>query len=420
MEKLENNLFFLAGLFSTWMAVMISINGVNFAIFNFILVAIIIIEVLKNKAVYLNQKSLIIFSILSIFSTIGSKIFINDLWFSSSLRATLKFVIIVIPFLLFIKNETLLEKRKYFMKGLYFSVIFQLLWEFLEIIIWSTSEISLNKMIFGDFFKFDIGRNWLFWSDGRMRPTGLSWEPANLSLSLIIGYVLSKNKLLKSSFALGIILSTSRIGIGTFAILLAIDIFKWIKGIQKKRGNINVAKIIPIVCIILVFLLLTVSIISNVEFFDYIYKNVESTIYTIVHISKNPSANRHLEYYFRLPELYGYLNIFQILFGVGVTCAGYPYAEFLDIYSTNEVWTPETDYLSILIGNGILGFAFYFYWLSKIIKKNLKNYKFMQIILAILMIITMAQFYRGWVTFLLIFFGTTNSNESKDLIEEME
>lgn len=414
IDKLENYLFFILGLFSTWMAAMISIGQTNFGIFNFILIAIIILEIVKNRKVYFNQKIFLFFCILSIISTIGCHFFINELWFASSLRATLKFIIIFVPFLLFVKKETILDKRKYFIKGLYFSVIFQLIWEFLEVILWSAKEISLNKKVFGDFFKFDIGRNWLFWSDGRMRPTGLSWEPANLSLSLIIGYVLSKNKIPKVLFIIGIILSTSRIGIGAFCIIFAIDMIKSIKEKYKTKKFLYIKK--DTIIIVFVFILSILSIFSfgKMESFDYIYENVKSTINTTINISENPSANRHLEYYYRLPELYRHLNVFQILFGVGVTCAGYPYAKYLNIYSTSKVWTPETDYLSILIGNGLLGFIFYFYWLYGIVKKNIKNHELMRIIIAILIITTMAQFYRGWVTLLLLLFGVTDNKKETE------
>lgn len=417
LDKLENYLFFMLGLFSTWMAAMIFIGKTNICIFNFILIAIIVLEIAKNRKVYFNQKLFLAFCILSIISTIGCYFFINDLWFFSSLRSTLKFLIVFVPFLLFVKKETILDKRKHFIRGLYFSVIFQLIWEFLEVILWSAKEIPLNKVIFGDFLKFDIERSWLFWSDGRMRPTGLSWEPANLALSLIIGYILSKNKTQKVLFIIGIILSTSRIGIGAFCIIFALDMIKLIKERYKAKKDLHIKRDVIIIVLVFMLFILSIFLLRKIKFLDYIYENINSTIHTIIHISQNPSANRHLEYYYRLPEIYSHLNLFQILFGVGVTCAGYPYSKYLNIYSTGKVWTPETDYLSILLGNGLLGFIFYFYWLFGIAKKNIKNYKLICIIIAILVITTMSQFYRGWVTLLLILFGVTDNKKENGKIE---
>lgn len=414
-DKLENGLFFIVGLFSTWMAIMMVIGNTNIGIFNFILIAIILLEIVKNRKVYLNQKTFLVFSVFSMISTIGCYFFLNELWFSSSLRATLKFMIVFVPFLLFVKKETILDKRKYFMKGLYVSVIFQLIWEFAQILFWSIGNIPLNKVIFGDLLNIDIGRNWLFWSDGRMRPTGLSWEPANLSLSLIIGYVLSEKKILKGLFILGIIMSTSRIGIGAFLVVFLFDVIRFFKEkrvINKKK----IALIIPTIIVIIIAILILVNV--NKGFLDYMVKNIEGTINTIAHIGDNPSANRHIEYYLRIFEAFSFLNIFQILFGVGVTCAGYPYANYLGIYSTDKVWTPETDYISILIGNGILGAIIYFYWLYGIVRKNRDNYKIIDIIIVILIMTTMAQYYRGWVTLLLILYGETNNNNNNNLIEK--
>ena len=70
-DKLENGLFFIVGLFSTWMAIMMVIGNTNIGIFNFILIAIILLEIVKNRKVYLNQNTFLVFSVFCLISTIG-------------------------------------------------------------------------------------------------------------------------------------------------------------------------------------------------------------------------------------------------------------------------------------------------------------------------------------------------------------
>lgn len=398
--KLESKLFFMLGYFMSFMSLLIPIGSTNISFLNFSIVIIYMYLLLTRKLkLSLNKRNVLfaIFCLSCVITSIGASYFLPDMWSNSSWRSALKYIIIFLPFILLINKEIIKTNRKYFFRGLYYATITHLIWEMLEIVIFSRFNFHINQYIFGEVLGIDIGRNWLFWSDGRMRPTGLSWEPANLSFVLNIGYCLSNNFIIKLCFILGILLSTSRTGIG---VLFAMIFLEFILDVVYRKNKPNFQIFLKkAVIIVIAMIFISIILLQN----DYIVSNIKGTINTFVNMKSQPSANRHFEYYLRLFELIPYLNIFQILFGLGVTCAGYGFAQYLNIYSTSYVWTPETDYLSILIGNGLIGFLLYYVWIVGILKNNLKNIKIMLIMTAFLLMTTMAQFYRGWSTLILLF-----------------
>lgn len=405
---MEPKIFFFLGFIMSFMSILIPINNTNISFLNIAIVILYLYLFLTKKINFgIDKKNVlfVIFCLTCIIASISSSYFLPELWSKSSWRSTLKYIIIFMPFVLYLDRDLIKSNRKYFFKGLYYATIVHLLWEILEIILFSTFNFHINQYIFGEILGIDIGRNWLFWSDGRMRPTGLSWEPANLSFVLNIGYCLTNNFLIKIIFVLGILLSTSRTGIGVLFVLVCIEM---IMTILKRKNSYKIhISLKKLLLGSIIFIGIIIIMLQN----DYIMSNITGTINAFINIKSQPSANRHFEYYLRLFELFQYLNIFQILFGLGVTCAGFGYARYLHIYGTSYVWTPETDYLSILIGNGFIGFVLYYGWIIKIIKNNLKNLKIILIVCAFLLMTTMAQFYRGWSTLILLFISISYTYE---------
>lgn len=412
--RVENKIFFLLGFFISFMSIQIPLKNSNLSFFN-VLVFLLYVYLFFTKKIRINfsKKNILflLFCLLCLVTSLVSRNSLPAMWNWASWRASLKYIIIFATFVLLVDKELIINNRKYFFRGLYYAAITHLVWELLEILLFSVFNFHLNQFLFGHVLGIDIGRNWLFWSDGRMRPTGLSWEPANLGFMLILGYTLSNNLYFKVAFIIGAIFSTSRTAIGVLFFIIFLELV--FKGF-KYRKHINFKRIlIYLVGGLIVFLVILLFLGED----SYLVQNINGTIDAFVNIRTQPSANRHLEYYVKLLDLLSNMNILQILFGLGVTCAGYGYAHFLGIYSTDYIWTPETDYISILIGNGVIGFLLYYTWILTIVKNNFRNFKFLLVLIAFLMMTTMAQFYRNWTTLILLFLAVDYS--STDYFEDI-
>jgi hypothetical protein len=91
-----------------------------------------------------------------------------------------------------------------------------------------------------------------------------------------------------------------------------------------------------------------------------------NTYNRIVGYSSDSSASRHLEYYELIPQVWKELNISRILLGVGTSASGKPYSDFFKIYAYLSAWNAESDFIFMLIGNGIAGATVYYFILGKL------------------------------------------------------
>ena len=314
----------------------------------------------------------IIYFCVSIILSTGNAAYILDVaWLNESIKFTIKFIIFLCPFVIIFSDKELLEYRKCFFRGLFISCMIQLIWEFLQITIWSKFNISINKVIFGDILNIQIKNSWTFISDGRFRPSGVSWEPANLALSLIIGFVLSKNIYFKMLYFIVIVLSTSRTGIIVLMIIILCD------KIMKKRNNIrllfSIKDLIILIMFLLVFIVIGYYSINNTrEIFNYVSNGIRVTYKKIANIAVDSSALTHIQYYEKIITILKNGSLSNALFGYGTSAAGFPYSKFLGIYTSKTGWNPESDFITLLFGNGFVGLITYYIIIFRALKYNKK------------------------------------------------
>lgn len=381
--------FFFMGIFLTLGAFMFNIFGMDIAVVNIFIAIILILQSFKGNLYIKRYKiPLILLFIEMIISTLGNYQLLGLDWINESIRGVIKFTVFLLPFVIIFSDYELLIYRKKFFAGLKISCYIQVLWEFFQVFLWNIKGISLNQIVFGEILNIKINHTWTFISDGRFRPSGVSWEPANLALSLLIGYSLSKNKYSKILFLIGLILSTSRTGIIVGLIMVVFDIISFLKNL-KKSYILKLKYNSILICLVFIIIGLIAYILFN-KFINNslvrITSGIQITFDKIHQISKgtDSSSNMHLFYYKEALNIFRYSDIFQILFGFGTFCAGFPYSKFLNIYTWIKTWNPESDFITLLIGNGIVGISLYYIAIFKCIKYNIKNLKVLKMLFSIL------------------------------------
>lgn len=404
MSELLKKNFYLIGVFSTLGALMINVGGTAIAFVNLLLLTSVVMQIINgNCRIYKYKWPLLLLALGFILSSINGLFILNKSWISESMKFVIKFLIFLFPFVILYSDEEILYYRKYFFKGLFVSCCIQLLWEFAQIVAWTKFNVSINEVIFGKLLKIEIKNSWTFISDGRFRPAGVSWEPANLALSLVIGFILSKNVYYKVLFVIGIVLSTSRTGIIVLAFVMLINAL--INRRYKKSKKIVKKKDILLAILFCVILIAGMFYISNnpKEIVEYVTKGIQTTYNKMTNLNVDSSALTHSQYYKKIWYVFSKGNLLNDLIGYGTSSSGFAYSKFLSIYTEKIGWNPESDFITLLFGNGVLGVIAYYASIILGIKYNIKDKN------ACLMIISIAfsgifyLYIRGSWTIIILF-----------------
>lgn len=394
-------LFFLWGALIPMPAIALDMGNSLLALSNVILLLIIIKKFLysNRKCIYVNVNdcrwyafvlSVLITSMVS-FYTFSSE------WLINSISLSVKNLFFILAILLLFKNNELINNRTYFIKGLYYSALINLLWAYLQLYFGYVLGININEVVFSNVLHLNGGVDWnQNVANGIVyRMSGLSWEPANFGLIANIGIILSSNIYLKIAFAIGILLSTSKMGMMCLAVILIVDTIRYIQNSNKKRIYIKSNELmkslfigIIIIAICLFFENIIISGIERIcDMFDVL--NIALTS------MDNTSANIHKLYYEKLLYIYSNSDLLNILFGYGMFCAGYPYV-INNIVMYSGVWNPESDFITLFIGNGIVGGFIYYAILMRGLFYN-NSYKIRMIILTIIVAGVFYLQVKGWI-----------------------
>lgn len=394
-------LFFLWGVLIPMPAIALDMGNSLLALSNVILLLIIIKKFLYSNriCIYVNVNncrwyafvlSVLITSMVS-FYTFSSE------WLINSISLSVKNLFFILAILLLFKNNELLNNRIYFIKGLYYSALINLLWAYLQLYFGYVLGININEVVFSNVLHLNGGVDWnQNVANGIVyRMSGLSWEPANFGLIANIGIILSSNIYLKIAFAIGILLSTSKMGMMCLAVILIVDTIRYIQNSNKNRIYIKSNKLmkslfigIIIIAICLYFENIIISGIERIcDMFDVL--NIALTS------MDNTSANIHKLYYEKLLYIYSNSDLLNILFGYGMFCAGYPYV-INNIVMYSGVWNPESDFITLFIGNGIVGGFIYYAILMRGLFYN-HSYKIRMIILTIIVAGVFYLQVKGWI-----------------------
>lgn len=335
--------------------------------------------------------------ILFVVSLLLNIFYLNDIWFSSSLNSVIKFTGVFGVLMLFLYDKNFRLSRENFFRGFCLGAYIQLCWSFGQILFWFVGGLSLNEIVFGSLGLPAIG-GWTHLTDTDVsifRMTGIGWEGANLVLCFVIGFILTDSPLGKILLGAGIILSTSRAGIITFlsAITFQYLYTKYIYGINFKIQKKFILSVVGVLVVSTV--ILTTNFLDN---FIFIFNG----ILDIFAAQQNFSTGRHMDYYLEFDTIWNGLTLTQNLFGCGTFVAGLPYSDLLGYYTEISTWSPESDIITLLVGNGVIGLMLYWFWLFKIFFSS-SNIKVKTIVISIFVSGILYLNIRSWVFLLLIF-----------------
>ena len=264
-------------------------------------------------------------------------------------------------------------------KTLKVMILTHCLWMPLQYFLYKVFEFDINNFLFVDVFGFlsnaSFVRNWTYY------PSGLTWHSAVLAPLFVLGLLLFKSYpvrllILFDAFICGN--STALIGVGFCVALLILNkllrrepLIVWTSKTKKQ-----------------VVALVIICIIAGV-FFGLFNTVLDKVIFLFTRLfspNKDASTEAHLAYYTDYIKVLENSNIFQILFGYGSGCSGYPYTVMYNRYTDHGNWSVESDIMSILVGRGIAGFACFYTFLARLtIKGGKKDFRYLALMLPILL-----------------------------------
>ncbi len=264
-------------------------------------------------------------------------------------------------------------------KALKVMILAHCLWMPLQYVLYKAFEFDINKFLFVDVFGFlsnaSFIRDWTYY------PSGLNWHSAVLAPLFVLGLLLFKSLpvrilILFDTFICGN--STALIGVGFCIALLILNkllrrepLIVWTKKTKRQ-----------------VIALVIVGTIVGV-FFGIFNTVLDKVIYLFMRLfspNKDASTEAHLAYYTDYFRVLKGSNIFQIIFGYGSGCSGYPYTVMYNRYTSHGNWSVESDIMSILVGRGIAGFACFYSFLVRLtVKGGKKDFRYLALMLPILL-----------------------------------
>lgn len=414
--EVENKLFFLVGLTCTWNALIF--GGV--ALYNYIILLWIIYHIIRHHMVlHLSdpKAEFINFLLISIVLSIAASVIsLPEKWIVSSIKSLIKYIFVFPTIFWLLDNKRLQDVKAYFLRGFYYGAIVQMVWGYLQFVLFFLKGSELNSIVFGKILGIgEIGGTKIVWDSyvaagglTVLRMKGIGWEAANFSLTMVIGFILArslkKSSFIKWLFVGSILLCTSRSGWVAFAAVILAILFKKVFLANKSKEKRK--KRYLEYFIILIFFVLA-PLMFGEKIFTIILGMVHNLRSSLDTTDAMSSSSLHISYYTNLFKMLSKENIFNILFGNGYFSAGYIASINIKAFSqgiNNIGWNPESDFITIILGNGLIGcIGYYGFCIFGIIKHKLNDYALM-----ILAIVVMGVTYltiRGTWSLLIIAFS---------------
>ena len=422
--EVENKLFFLVGLTCTWNALIF--GGV--ALYNYILLLWIIYHIIRHhtflhlsdpKARFVNF--LLISIVLSIAASVIS---LPEKWIVSSIKSLVKYIFVFSTIFWLLDNKRLKDAKNYFLRGFYYGAIVQMVWGYLQFILFFLKGIEFNTIIFGKILGIgEIGGTKIVWDSyvaagglTVLRMKGIGWEAANFSLTMVLGFILArslkKSSIIKCLFVVSILLCTSRSGWVAFAAVIIAILFKKVLIANKNKEK---RKKRYLEYLIILIFLATAVIILGEKIFTIIMGMLHNLRSSLDTSDARSSSSLHISYYTNLFKMLSGENIFNILLGNGYFSAGYIASMNIKAFSegiNNIGWNPESDFITLILGNGLLGcIGYYGFCIFGIIKHKLNDYALMIIAIVVMGITYLT--IRGTWSLLIIAFSITAIQNKK-------
>lgn len=357
-----NTLFYLLGVLATIQ--ILSIGGIT--VFNILLVTTAILPLL----IYIKRLKIDVFfvisfiaSLITLFTSICNEALTTDFRTSAIINGTIYIGVLFIY--LFMNNNV---KSAYsLIQGFKYSCKLTLFWCLLQVLLFYTFHIDLNQKFFGDFLKIS-GANGAYYN-GSLIPTGFYTHRAILLPSLIFLLFATNNiYVILLTLFVGFLTKSTALIIG---LLLTVIYKLLIWGVENYNRRINRKSVILFLMIFVIFIFICLMYHSEInEHFEYI-------ITRIIESTSNKADNSsvvHFLYYKNLYPILQKLDLHNLLFGTGFGTSGIHYTWYNGQYSFLATWVVESDYVNIVLNQGVIGFLIWYYVLAKIVLIS-KRYK---------------------------------------------
>lgn len=233
-HSVDIQLSYILGLVSTFQ--IITIGGVT--VFSLLLIPFVLILCIKIKKIKIYSTWFILFY-LSLFLSLLLEVFIihsyhvtnQDLWVKSSINGVFIQVCLFLSFVFLIANR---NRTNFFFVGLYHSCLIQMIWGYIQFVVYHLGGVSINEILFVNIFH--MWNSTVQISNGQMIITGLHTNAGLLAPVLIYLFFVSN----KIGVRVGALILCLITGSSTLAIcgilLIMVVIFKIVsnKKISKK------------------------------------------------------------------------------------------------------------------------------------------------------------------------------------------
>nr|WP_288810394.1 hypothetical protein [uncultured Anaerostipes sp.] len=324
---------------------------------------------------------IVIFSIISAVICLTSSMV--EKWKVNQLKNMALVIIYYLIFIIFASDNTS-KKAIYFLKGLYYSAIFQVLWGIMQLLFYKKG-LLLNDIVFIDILHM-ANESVTQIKDTGIALSGLCWNAANMAALTVFGYIYTKKNYIKIMFVIFSIICGNRtvlIGV-VIAVMLEILWNFLIDNLKIRYGWL--------VTLTIFGFLVAMFIVFNSDIRNALLNKAQSivNIFSLSTIKTQGSASIHSRYLTSVPQLLKRSLIEHCLFGYGLGNSGYPFTEYLGQWNWLDLdaWVVECQHIDWLWSTGIVGFVLNLSWLVFYMYKGGKSGygKKMMLFLAVVLI----------------------------------
>ena len=269
--------------------------------------------------------------------------------------------------LMYYLSRNRIRTINYYIKGVYYAAVVHSVWGILQLLVYSVSKISINKLLFYDILGVEMAE-YVQMRGNSIAITGFCWNAGNLAPLIVIGFVLSPSIYSKLFFLFVTVISGSRTAIVGILVCVIVEygirLFKHLRKRIKKR---------TMFIILLILAGAAGVVIIKQDMVSSLMVRVQEMITSFSGdtLTTQASSRIHTRYWTSIPKVTGWNDLIHNLIGYGPGCSGYPFAAIFDQFS-DHAWTVECDFIKNLWEMGYIGFIVWYGWYGMSIVRGMK------------------------------------------------
>ena len=250
------------------------------------------------------------------------------------------------------------------LKGFKISCYMTLIWCYLQVLFFYVFKLDLNAIFFGNILRIAGAKG--AYNDGSLIPSGFYSHRAILIPSILFLFFSTSNIYVIGAIILIALMSKSVTIILGLSVAIGLRIC-YMAGLAIQKNKCSRKKML--ICLIIILTVCVVFLLKY-ETFSRLFSYVIIRITDSTSNKADNSSVVHFLYYKNFYEILKKENLFDILVGTGFGTSGQHYTWFNGQYAWMASWVVESDYINIILGQGVFGFLL---WLYMIIKASVKK-----------------------------------------------